>query len=619
MREPDSSERRIIEEELRLAEMARLLPGAIPYFAHMRLESDGRERDILVGLQSRVADGLTLVHWQNAPLAGILFSTEPGEAYEVAIGPRALTGTLAARNLTTFRDAGLVAITTPNARLVRETADRWRAEPLPRPVLAGLGRGLEADPSEVQLDSAQRRAVMMPGGRPMLVLGEAGCGKTTVALHRLAFLSRQTDRLRAAVIVPTEGLRRLCRTLVDRLRLPGVEVWLYDRWAAAQAQRAFPDLPRRESRDQAAGVIRFKRHGAVQLALARLAEKSPDRRTARRDLHHLFGDSALLEPVLSASAGALTPGMMAAVLEHTRVQFSKTTEQTYAHVNADRLQALDGRSLDDGTPNQDALSVDVEDYAVLFELERLRAERAGRRPIRPLRYDCLVLDEAQELAPLELKLIGRAVAPGGTLIVAGDSGQQVDPSAYFTDWAASMADLGAREHEQVWLETSYRCPEAVTDLARWLLPRAERPAVSPPKPAGEGSVLKLHFDHECHQIVSLIDALRDLQNRSPAASAAVICRSATTARRLAELLGRGVGLKLGLDGDFDFKTSLHVTTVAEVKGLEFDHVILPDAGPSAYPDEPRERRALYVAVTRAALQLVLATTGELTPLLPASL
>jgi len=43
----------------------------------------------------------------------------------------------------------------------------------------------------------------------------------------------------------------------------------------------------------------------------------------------------------------------------------------------------------------------------------------------------VVLDETQEFAPLELALIGRALRPGGTLIVAGDEGQQVDPTAYF--------------------------------------------------------------------------------------------------------------------------------------------------------------------------------------------
>jgi DNA helicase IV len=58
-----------------------------------------------------------------------------------------------------------------------------------------------------------------------------------------------------------------------------------------------------------------------------------------------------------------------------------------------------------------------------------------------------------------------------------------------------------------------------------------------------------------------------------------------------------------------------VTTVDQVRGLEFDTVIVPDATADAYPDDPAARRALYVAVTRTRHQLVLAAAGKGTPLL----
>ena len=61
-----------------------------------------------------------------------------------------------------------------------------------------------------------------------------------------------------------------------------------------------------------------------------------------------------------------------------------------------------------------------------------------------------------------------------------------------------------------------------------------------------------------------------------------------------------------------------MTTVDQVKGLEFDTVVLPDATAATYPDEPASRRALYVAVTRTRHQLVVASVGPRTPLLPAA-
>ena len=52
------------------------------------------------------------------------------------------------------------------------------------------------------------------------------------------------------------------------------------------------------------------------------------------------------------------------------------------------------------------------------------------------------------------------------------------------------------------------------------------------------------------------------------------------------------------------------------KGLEFDHVIVPDAQAETYPDTPLARRRLYTAISRAMHQVTLVSQGELSPLLP---
>src|SRR5262249_48267629 len=95
----------------------------------------------------------------------------------------------------------------------------------------------------------------------------------------------------------------------------------------------------------------------------------------------------------------------------------------------------------------------------------------------------------------------------------------------------------------------------------------------------------------------------------------VLCRSAATARRLHGLFRFTLPLRLVLDGRFLPRGPAQVSTVDEVKGLEFDYVIVPDANDEAYPADGAARRALYVAVTRARHQVVLAHTGRATPLL----
>jgi superfamily I DNA/RNA helicase len=89
-----------------------------------------------------------------------------------------------------------------------------------------------------------------------------------------------------------------------------------------------------------------------------------------------------------------------------------------------------------------------------------------------------------------------------------------------------------------------------------------------------------------------------------------VCRSPLRARRLvAALHARELPARLVFDGRF-LARGVQVSTVEEVKGLEFDFIVVPDAGALDYPDDEASRRALYVAVTRARHQVVLACTGE---------
>jgi hypothetical protein len=462
---------------------------------------------------------------------------------------------------------------------------------------------------DVDLAPAQRAAVTLPPGRHLLVLGEAGHGKTTVALHRIAHLWRQAPpSARACLVVPTEGLERWLQPLLRRLGAD-VEVKAYERWAREQARGVFPDLPDRESEDAAAAAARLKRHPALLRAIDDIAARRGRARARRSDLLHLFGDRVLLEAVAASAAGAIPSQTVDEVLEHTHVQFSRTAEQEWSHVtDRRRLEAVDRLALDVGTASGDARTVDTEDYAVLFEIDRRRAERRGRTPASPPLYDLLAIDEAQELAPIELALLGRSLAPEGTLVVAGDAAQQIDPSVTFEGWAATMRALGCIEHATVTLEVGYRCPPGVVAVARHVLGGGEPtpPADSVPQPRfGDGAELARWIARE----------LAALARRDRTATNAVICRGPIFARRLAEQLRSHVGARLVLDGSFLVRGGVQVTTVDQVKGLEFDTVIVPDATAEAYPDEPAARRALYVAVTRARHQLVLASAGKRTPLL----
>lgn len=602
--------------------------------AYLSVRSGGRVRELILGRESLTVDKLALLDWERAPLAGVFLANELGDDYDLDIDDgRTVEGTVLGWAVLRTQpgdghprllevDDGEVCLRRVEGRAVGEwtvTPSRLRSA-LPLRELALRSRPISAQ-IMVELDAVQRSGVELAPDRSLLILGEAGFGKTTVALHRVAHLRAQAlaagRRFSALVLVPTQGLVRLVTALLDRLDVRDVEIRSFTRWVAAGGRQVFGDLPERDSQHAPLAVSRVKRHPALRVVLPEIIGKTAAMRevetgyreveavTTAEQLLHLFGDRALLERVAAAADGALTRRMLDQVIAHTKVLFSATTEHALGHVDAERLRTVDGRAIDEGTPMHDAETIDVEDFAVLFELLHLR----GQTPASFARYDHIVVDEAQEFAPIELAVVGRALAPGGAITVAGDEHQQVDETIAFTNWPAVIDELGVGDRTtRLELEHSYRCPPAVEAFARSLFGEA---AVAEPDPA----LTLTATSHELELITVLVRALLELRAADRRASVAVVARFAASARRLHAHASKALDCRLVVDGDFRFGAGISVTCVDEVKGLEFDYVIVPDASAANYPDTSEARRALYVAATRATARLWLLWSGRASPLL----
>jgi DNA helicase-2/ATP-dependent DNA helicase PcrA len=106
--------------------------------------------------------------------------------------------------------------------------------------------------------------------------------------------------------------------------------------------------------------------------------------------------------------------------------------------------------------------------------------------------------------------------------------------------------------------------------------------------------------------------------REPSASVALISRYPQQADlyydalRLAEV----PKLRRVRREDFTFSAGIDVTDVRQVKGLEFDYVVLVDPTRQNFPDHVQARHLMHIAATRAAFQLWLISSGERSPLLP---
>jgi hypothetical protein len=607
------------------------LPDArAPYFAHLRIRSDGELRDYCLGRATfvdRDAD-VRVVDWRHAPIAELFYRYREGEEFEEKLAGKPLQGVLEARRVVVVSLGQLVRIALGGGELVRRPDGRWErggagvaltggAGTAARDGSLGVGAGMRgrAAGAEVTalLDPEQYAAVTAPADQPLLVVGSAGSGKTTVALHRLARIAFQDPRKyppsRIAVVVPEVGLARLAARLLEPLGRDKIVVRTLDQWARGAFQSAFDTPPPRLCAEPPALVMRLKRHPALHERLRRrphAAGRAPSLRALRTELSDLFMDAKFVAGVVAAAGGDLPTTAIDEVLRHTRLQLAPPPELALEGIDPERLQTLDGLSIADGTPESIAGTLDAEDLVLLLFLLSLRGGEGARRLAH------LVIDEAEDLSLFELSVLGRQLVGGRSVTVAGDESQQT--ATGHAGWRPALTALGVGDAAEVRLATSYRCPRPVAELAHAILGPLAPP--EPSRPGREGAqVGRFEFPAEAHAQLFLAGALRDLMDREPEAAIAVIAHSTGVARSFHRLLADLPEARLVLDGRFSFAPGVDVTDVESAKGLEWDYVVVPDASAGAYPATDEARRRLHVAVTRAAHQLWIAAVGTPSPLL----
>jgi hypothetical protein len=431
-------------------------------------------------------------------------------------------------------------------------------------------------------------------------------------LARIA--AREPERYplaRVGVVVPEEGLARLSRRLLEPLGVGEAQVKTLDTWARHLAEVVLGSLPRLYA-DPPAVVSSLKRHPALYDALrARFAllpkTASVNLKRLRRRLAEALTDRAFLEKVVANGPG-LSRVAIDETIRHTMLQLSDHVDKELAAIVVPEMkQALDNRAIDEGTPGEIAGSLDVEDLPILLFM---RAAVAGLSAPRTAH---LVLDEAEDFALFELDVLGKLLGTPRSVTLAGDEAQQTSSS--FAGWARSLETLGVSSAATCRLATSYRCPRPVAELARRVL--GHLAPVAEARISREGAPVGwFGFPTEQQADLFLAGAVRDLIDREPHASLAVLARDADGARRFYELIRELPEARLVRDGEFTFDAGVDVTEVEDAKGLEFDYVIIPDATAAAYPTTDDARRRLHVAVTRASHQLWIAAGGVPSRLLP---
>jgi len=219
----------------------------------------------------------------------------------------------------------------------------------------------------------------------------------------------------------------------------------------------------------------------------------------------------------------------------------------------------------------------------------------------------VVVDEAQDLSPMECRALGRRCSTGAATVL-GDLAQGTTPWAA-SSWAGLLSNLGKPETDVRELSVGYRVPRQILDYASSLLAVIApelRPASSLRADPGALSVLRVPSAALAREVVAAAT-----QACTRPGSVAVIAADPQV-RSLASAFD-AAGLEHGAPGS-DARLTLVPVTLA--KGLEYDHVIVVEPALIAQA-EARGLQRLYVALTRAVSRLTVLYAEPLPAPLPA--
>lgn len=604
-----------------------------PYFAKVRLQMrPGRPaRDVYIG-----AAGMTdehsiplVVDWRS-PVAETYYNQEMGEtSYEVD-GKKRTVNLELRRQFDIVRDQLNMYFDTTVAiedSLLLGALKRHHSEKL------------QAITATIQRE--QNTIVRHEDVPVLLVNGIAGSGKTSVLLQRIAFLLyRERKTLnpdQVYLFTPNNVFERYIDTVLPSMGEANPQVFTWRDFIEAQGagnrdagektdpaqleriERAVEGLTIeaddvREIRvddavllkaSQVEGAVRkFERFGAGSRFCALVKDELHDR--LNRRFAQMAKDEELQEEVLGFDVDeqvqwfgeTVSPENEDACADLAR----RYVEQRYAsaHDRIDDLSWLRFDRIGMRLLGQSALS------ATEWLYLRLCITGAGDKAAR-----YVMVDEVQDYTVAQLMVLARHFSRAHFLLL-GDEHQAIfEGTATF----AQMREVFESTHGQVEecrLLTSYRSSPEITAMFTSLLEPDEQLRLTS---VHRGGVAPVVHEFAADDVDSYVSELRRIVEEAHGEEGltAIVAESDPRCGWLAKQLGDRVEV-LGKDSDLP-REGVVLLPLRVAKGLEFDHVVIPDAQAEVYPDTPLARRRMYTAISRAMHRVTVLSQGAMTSLL----
>lgn len=545
-----------------------------------------------------------VVDWR-APLAERFYRASPHHRLDVV---RRRRFGFQGSNLTSLEDEDLTTVADPG----QTAASGLLAAEIERP-RTGPMRDIVATIQPEQDELIRREAATT-----LCVQGAPGTGKTAVGLHRAAWLlysypqtvkrsgmlvvgpnanflsyiagvlptlgETSVTQLTAAELIGTEEARGVDPTAVARLKHDARMAEACERAVWTQLGRLDRDAPIPHGgipwileRDQVHHALEQARtqgrtwnpgRKAFEQAIVRAILRQAEDRTGRSK-DSQWTKELRQQPVFKAFIDTLWP----------RLSAKQVLRRLYTD-DAFRAQATDGLLAEAETELLRHKPGHKHTPADLVLLDEIAAHLGS--PAIATTYSHIVVDEAQDLSPMECRAIARR-CPNGSLTVLGDLAQGTTPWSA-TDWATQMRHLGRPGAEHTELTTGYRVPAVIIDLANRLLPHLGVKVAPARSARPDGSVGLVETE-------DLATGVREALAKALTEDGMIgVIAPEPLVEDLRDVVPTGGTVELVPD--------------RLAKGLEYDHVIVVE--PAAFVESGHDEtglRHLYVALTRAVSHL----------------
>ncbi len=513
------------------------------------------------------------------------------------------------------------------------------------------------------LTPEQYRLITTSRDHPVILQGRAGSGKTTVALHRVAWLTHPdaspgdvpVDPSRVLVVMFNKALTSFVEGSLAPLGLQSVQLHTFHAWALGAIRRAYqgeiaPKVLKHEGREAA---VALKRQVGILTALEAFVERQT------KALFVWFEEKAApYKPgpwiaSLRDGGGPIVPRLVAlrrslmaardgapSSRERTRldqlVVIARAAKERMTLYKDELLRLLSDQTLlkkhltardeelaalaayqtalqgEGGTGRRPGPSVGFEDFALLLRLIQIKNGGLAAEDESVFLFDHLVIDEAQDFGAVELRTLLSAVRARTGVTIVGDLNQKIVPDADFIGWDALATEVGLGGAEVVRLEVPHRSTRPIVALAGTIAPDGAAAGRAGPTP----KLLRVESeDAVATEVAAIAGAvLADGEGAHVCVVCGATAAAAALHARLVALMPGGP-VRLGHNAAFSFGPGVTVTNLRQIKGLEFDAVIVVEPDDVTYPATEQGRRWLYTVVTRAKQALFAVASKEVTPLL----